>query len=179
MHQEAETTHFILYEKCTTEPEEDPPVPDVIFHELMRDVEMDDLGSTDSIIWGNRQGVDFLNDTARLETRFDALEKRVAGLEEDGKRLEEDGKQMATEIRTLKLASKGYRQARHRFLETVCRDIIPNIQPIPGRIQTGNKAAHEADCVVDSTLYTYKERADGAFLALYGVTPERVNLLCE
>ena len=75
MHQEAETTHFILYEKCTTEPE-DPPDPDVISHELMRDVEMDDLGSTDSIIWGNRQGVDFLNDTARLETRFDALLKK-------------------------------------------------------------------------------------------------------
>lgn len=172
MHQEAETTHFILYEKCTPEPEEDPPDPDVVSHELMRDAEMDDLGSTDSIIWGNRQGVDFLNDPTRLETRFDAVEKRVAGLEDDGQ-------QMATELRTLKLASKGYRQVRHRFLETVCRDIIPNIQPIPGRIQTGNKAAHEADCVVDSTLYTYKERADGAFLALYGVTPERVDLLCE
>jgi hypothetical protein len=85
-------------------------------------------------------------------------------------------------VNVLTLASKGYREIRHRFLNVYRRDILGKVGP-QGRenIITGNKAAHEGDVITDADLYNPKEsntrHDEEVLVALYGLTACQISQL--
>jgi hypothetical protein len=83
-------------------------------------------------------------------------------------------------VNVLTLASKGYREIRHRFLDVYHCDILGKVGP-QGRenIITGNKAAHGGDVITDADLYNCNERCDEkeALVAIYGLTARQISQL--
>src|SRR5438045_1253820 len=136
-------------------------------------------GAGESITYGNLTGRELLEEKhdqkERLKRVEDKLEKTNEELAKTNEVVANSKIQIADlqhRVKTLTLASEGYRKIRHRFLEVYRRDILEDVNR-QGRkkIGDGNEAAHSGDAIADANLYASGERHDEKVLiALYGLT---------
>lgn len=139
----------------------------------------------DKVVFGNRAGIDLLQEKSTFHDRFNKLEEELSRLtkkiEFDSKKAEFDSKRTQARIDQLSAASNGYVMIRQRFLDTFRRDVLkdPSARH-PPMIQAGNVAAHDGDAVTDATLFTTGARSDpGIMYTLYGMSADEVLSLSK
>jgi hypothetical protein len=130
----------------------------------------------DRLAYGNRLGLELLQETDRSNSRFESLEAALAAHQAETAR---KITALENEVRVLKLASDGYAKIRQRFLDVYRRDILKDQSAkAVTMIGVGNAAAHAGDAVIDAGLYINGNRKDdGLMVEIYGLDPAKIFLL--
>lgn len=94
---------------------------------------------------------------ARHEEEFTVHKNRITILE--------------NQVKVLTEASADYRKVRHRLFDTYRRDVKKNLDAAgKARLKDGNESAHDADVIVDASLFTRRERHDESTMTeIYGI----------
>jgi hypothetical protein len=129
------------------------------------------------VTYGNLAGRELLKEKNEMREMFKTFESKIEKLEKRDADKEFQIADLQDRVKTLTLASDGYRKIRHRFLEVYRRDILDGINRQGYmKIGEGNEAAHNGDAIADAYLYTSGERHDEKVLVdLYGLTSLQIS----
>jgi len=142
----------------------------------------------EKLMYGNTTGRQLLEERNDFRTTVERLEKRLDGSQADtaelGGQVRELGgqvRELRGQVRDLALSSEGYRRIRHRFLDVYRRDVMQDVDRQGYQhIKDGNEAAHHADAVTDSALYTSNTRSDElVFIEIYGMSAAKISALAK
>ena len=139
-------------------------------------LEVGQIDDADTPTVGNREGPDY---TTRAAETAPGLQKRHAERASPTDRvskLELEQKYLRERVRCLEAESASRTLSRMRFISTFKRDHMPDQFDVTFKdsetIRAGNWEAHDPDPLADCDLYmNHRRRDDGAFSALYGLSP--------
>lgn len=166
-------------------------IPTVARDTLYNALENATYGQTgDRLVYGNRLGLEFIEERGKQNARFDSLEATLSILRADITALKiqhenelqyhkDELQYHKHEIQCLKLASDGYIKIRQRFLDVFRRDVLKDKSgQSTSSINAGNIAAHGGDAVTDARIFESGIHKDnGPMTIIYGLDPIQVLLL--
>lgn len=131
----------------------------------------------DGFAFTNRHGTNMMERLATLEDEVKRFSTDNTKVEAKLTNVETKLGYCEAEIDKQNQLSAGFVKIRASFLDVYKRDFLKATGDLLA-ISPGNIAAHHGDCVADSTLYNYYNRADDfTYATLYGFSPTRVSKL--
>ena len=129
--------------------------------------------------YGNPLGRELLEDRHDMKEMMKRLEGKVNKMEEEIANSKAQITDLQHRVKVLTVASEGYRNIRHRFLDVYRRDILRDLDKQGLKyVGVGNAVAHEGDAITDAELYTSGDRHDEPVLIdLYGLKATQISYL--